>query len=172
MYQWQLTSLPIWIGCDVIFYYLGKWPKVAKKCQNSQKRPSCPNRLANFWSPLKKGEKQNHFMYTKCPIIVQASIQTHVKTVKKPSCLGSMLWSQLSTIFPIFGEKIGVFLRYQCYDKIILKFGFVLSQNAENILIIITSVPGLGSACGVVGREIESCQTIEVASKRRKKYRG
>jgi hypothetical protein len=50
--------------------------------------------------------------------------------------------------FPIFGEKIGVFLKYQCYDQIILKF--VLSQKrqffakffGENILKIITSVPG------------------------------
>jgi hypothetical protein len=31
--------------------------------------------------------------------------------------------------FPIFGEKIGVFLKYQCYDKLFSKFSFVLSQK-------------------------------------------
>jgi hypothetical protein len=49
----------------------------------------------------------------------------------------------------IFGETIGVFLKYQCYDQIISKFGFVFSQKrhffskffGENILKIITSVP-------------------------------
>jgi hypothetical protein len=30
--------------------------------------------------------------------------------------LGSMLWSLFSTIFAIFGEKFGVFLKNQCYD--------------------------------------------------------
>jgi hypothetical protein len=31
--------------------------------------------------------------------------------------------------FPIFGEKIGVFLEYQCYDQLFSKFSFVLSQK-------------------------------------------
>jgi hypothetical protein len=28
-----------------------------------------------------------------------------------------MLWSQFSAILTIFGEKIGVFLKNQCYDQ-------------------------------------------------------
>jgi hypothetical protein len=51
---------------------------------------------------------------------------------------------------PIFGEKIGVFLKYQCYDQLFSKFSYVLSQKrhffakffGENIIKIITSVPG------------------------------
>jgi hypothetical protein len=31
--------------------------------------------------------------------------------------------------FPIFGEKIGVFHKYQCYDQLFSKFSFVLSQK-------------------------------------------
>jgi hypothetical protein len=32
---------------------------------------------------------------------------------------------------PIFGEKIGVFIKYQCFDQLISKFGFVLSQKRQ-----------------------------------------
>jgi hypothetical protein len=53
--------------------------------------------------------------------------------------------------FLIFSEKICVFLKYQCYAQFFSKFGFVLSQKrqffakffGENILKIITSVPGI-----------------------------
>jgi hypothetical protein len=31
--------------------------------------------------------------------------------------------------FPIFGEKNGVFTKYQCYDPTFSNFGFVLSQK-------------------------------------------
>jgi hypothetical protein len=52
---------------------------------------------------------------------------------------------------PIFGEKIGGFHKYQCYDHNFLqKLAVVWAKNAnifakclvENILKIITSVPG------------------------------
>jgi hypothetical protein len=51
---------------------------------------------------------------------------------------------------PIFGEKIGVYLKYQCYDQLFSKISFVWSQKrqffeiffGENIFKIITSVPG------------------------------
>jgi hypothetical protein len=33
--------------------------------------------------------------------------------------------------FPIFGEKIGVFLKNQCYDQLFSKFSFVLSQKRQ-----------------------------------------
>jgi hypothetical protein len=33
--------------------------------------------------------------------------------------------------FPIFGEKIGVFLKYQCNDQLFSKFSFVLSQKRQ-----------------------------------------
>jgi hypothetical protein len=33
--------------------------------------------------------------------------------------------------FPIFGEKIGGFLKYQCYDQLFSKFCFVLSQKRQ-----------------------------------------
>jgi hypothetical protein len=33
--------------------------------------------------------------------------------------------------FPIFDEKIGVFLRYQCYDQFLSKFSFVSSQKRQ-----------------------------------------
>jgi hypothetical protein len=33
--------------------------------------------------------------------------------------------------FQFSAEKIGVFLKYQCYDQIILKFGFVLSKKRQ-----------------------------------------
>jgi hypothetical protein len=50
----------------------------------------------------------------------------------------------------IFGEKNGVFLKNQCYDKIFANFRFVLSQKTpifciffgENLLKNTTSVPG------------------------------
>jgi hypothetical protein len=50
----------------------------------------------------------------------------------------------------IFGEKMGVFLKNQCYDQKYSKFSFVLSKKpsffaeifGENIEKIITSVPG------------------------------
>jgi hypothetical protein len=32
---------------------------------------------------------------------------------------------------PIFGEKTGVFLKYQCYDQLFSKFSFVLSQKSQ-----------------------------------------
>jgi hypothetical protein len=32
---------------------------------------------------------------------------------------------------PIFGEKIGVFLKIQCYDKKFAQFSFVLSQKRQ-----------------------------------------
>jgi hypothetical protein len=31
----------------------------------------------------------------------------------------------------IIGEKIGVFLKYQCYEQFFSKFSFVLSQNVN-----------------------------------------
>jgi hypothetical protein len=34
--------------------------------------------------------------------------------------------------FPIFGEKIGVFLKYQSYDQLFSKFSFVLSRKNAN----------------------------------------
>jgi hypothetical protein len=52
---------------------------------------------------------------------------------------------------PIFGKKIGIFLKNQCYEQKFAYFSFVLSQKrqfffaiffGENILKIITSVPG------------------------------
>jgi hypothetical protein len=42
-----------------------------------------------------------------------------------------MLWSQFSAIFPNFRQKIGVFLKYQCYDQLFSKFSFVLSQKRQ-----------------------------------------
>jgi hypothetical protein len=33
--------------------------------------------------------------------------------------------------FPNFREKIGVFLKYQCYDQLFSKFSFVLSQKRQ-----------------------------------------
>jgi hypothetical protein len=33
--------------------------------------------------------------------------------------------------FPIFSEKIGVLLKYQCYDQLFSKFSFVLSQKRQ-----------------------------------------
>jgi hypothetical protein len=33
--------------------------------------------------------------------------------------------------FPIFGEKIGIFLKYQCSDQLFSKFSFVLSQKRQ-----------------------------------------
>jgi hypothetical protein len=53
-------------------------------------------------------------------------------------------------IWTIFGEKIDVFLKNQCYDQFFSKFSFVLSQktpmfslnfSAKIFLKIITSVP-------------------------------
>jgi hypothetical protein len=35
----------------------------------------------------------------------------------------------LGDFFQFSAEKIGVFIKYQCYDQIILKFGFVLSKK-------------------------------------------
>jgi hypothetical protein len=46
--------------------------------------------------------------------------------------LGSMLWSQFSAILPIFGEKIGVFLKNQCYDhNFWKKLAIVWAKNAN-----------------------------------------
>jgi hypothetical protein len=65
-----------------------------------------------------------------------------------------MLWSQLSAIFDNFRPKIGVFFKNQCYDNFFKKISFVFSQKlhffanffGENILKIITSVPGWGTS--------------------------
>jgi hypothetical protein len=51
---------------------------------------------------------------------------------------------------PIFGKKIGVFLKHQCHDPILHNLALFWAKNAnffakffsENILKIITSVPG------------------------------
>jgi hypothetical protein len=42
---------------------------------------------------------------------------------------GSMLWSQFSAIFANFLQKIGVFLKNQCYDQIFL-FALFCGENA------------------------------------------
>jgi hypothetical protein len=34
-------------------------------------------------------------------------------------------------VFSQFSAKIGVFLKYQCYDKLFSKFSFVLSQKRQ-----------------------------------------
>jgi hypothetical protein len=63
---------------------------------------------------------------------------------------GSMLWSQFSAIFSNFRQKIGVFLKNQCYDQNFcnnLALLWVKNANfsqfffGENIFKIITSVP-------------------------------
>jgi hypothetical protein len=46
----------------------------------------------------------------------------------KQTHLGSMLWSQFSTIFV---AKIGVFLKNQCYDQNFALFSFVLSPKRQ-----------------------------------------
>jgi hypothetical protein len=58
--------------------------------------------------------------------------------------------------FPIFVEKIGVFLKYQCYINFFQNLTLFWVKNAifakivgENIFKIITSVPGLGSEPGI-----------------------
>jgi hypothetical protein len=69
---------------------------------------------------------------------------------------------QFSAIFAIFGEKIGFFLKNQCYDQNFAQFAFVLSQKrqffaqtiCENILKIITSVPGVNSMNLHFGRNV------------------
>jgi hypothetical protein len=60
----------------------------------------------------------------------------------------------------IFCDKIGVFLKNQCYDQNFALFGFVLSQKrqffrklfCENILKIITSVPCQHTGAAVAQR--------------------
>jgi hypothetical protein len=56
----------------------------------------------------------------------------------------------VDVMITIFGEKIGVFLKYQCYDQLFSRFSFVLSQkcqffsqkfSAKIFFKIITSVP-------------------------------
>jgi hypothetical protein len=57
--------------------------------------------------------------------------------------------SGVDVMITIFGEKIGVFLKNQCCDKIFAQFSFVSSQKrqffadffGENILKIRTPVP-------------------------------
>jgi hypothetical protein len=64
-----------------------------------------------------------------------------------------MLWSQFSAIFPNFWRKNWRFRKTNVMIKFFSKFSFVLSQKrqflanffGENILKIITSVPGLSS---------------------------
>jgi hypothetical protein len=56
---------------------------------------------------------------------------------------------RVDVMITIFGEKIGVFLKSQCYDQIFAYFNFVSGQKrqflaeffSENILKITTSVP-------------------------------
>jgi hypothetical protein len=47
--------------------------------------------------------------------------------------MGSMLWSQFSAIFAIFGEKFGVFLKHQCSDQIYAK-GYIFGRFFYNII--------------------------------------
>jgi hypothetical protein len=54
------------------------------------------------------------------------------RTLKpKQGDLGPMLWSQFSAIFDNFRQKIGVFLKKQCYGKIFAQFSFALSQKRQ-----------------------------------------
>jgi hypothetical protein len=41
----------------------------------------------------------------------------------------------------IFGEKIGVFLKYQCYDQNFALFSFVLSEKRQHVERIIIKPP-------------------------------
>jgi hypothetical protein len=80
-------------------------------------------------------------------------LPTKTKTVicSRPTTRGRCYDHNFLRFLTIFGEKIGVFLKYQCYDQKFSKFSLVLSQKrqffseifGENILKIITSVPGI-----------------------------
>jgi hypothetical protein len=67
--------------------------------------------------------------------------------------------------FSQFSAKIGVFLKYQCYDQLFSEFIFVLSQKRQffakffgkNILKIKTSGPG--RATSKIDRHV-FCQTL------------
>jgi hypothetical protein len=45
--------------------------------------------------------------------------------------LGSMLWSQFSVIFPNFRQKIGGFLKNQCYDQNLHNLALFWAKNAN-----------------------------------------
>jgi hypothetical protein len=44
---------------------------------------------------------------------------------------GSILWSQYSAICPNFRRKIGVFLKYQCYDQFFQNLALFWVKNAH-----------------------------------------
>jgi hypothetical protein len=44
---------------------------------------------------------------------------------------GSMLWWQFSAIFPNFWQKIGVFLKYQCFDHFYQNLALFWVKNAN-----------------------------------------
>jgi hypothetical protein len=56
--------------------------------------------------------------------------QNYAPELAKPD-LGSMLLSQFSEIFPIFGEIIGVFLKHQCYDQFFQNLALFCVKNAN-----------------------------------------
>jgi hypothetical protein len=77
------------------------------------------------------------------------------KSVFNPTCKH---WGELRASFAplrfstIFGETVGVFLKNQCYDQRFALFSFVFESGTpifvaiffgENVLKIVTSVPGL-----------------------------
>jgi hypothetical protein len=68
---------------------------------------------------------------------VGAVVRQHLRKRKKSrvsecgAAQGSMLWSQLSSIFCQFSAKIGVFLKNQCYDQIFSKTSCSLSKKRQ-----------------------------------------
>jgi hypothetical protein len=85
--------------------------------------------LPSYW--LKTGnnkkwsKKRKRGIATYCPKKNDGFFQEHFLFK------GSMLLSQFSAIFDNFRQKIRVFLKSQCYDQLISKFGFVLRQKRQ-----------------------------------------
>jgi hypothetical protein len=55
----------------------------------------------------------------------------HIKFAKGIHIWGRCYDHNFLRFSPIFGEKIGVFLKKQCYDQIFAKFSFVLSKKRQ-----------------------------------------
>jgi hypothetical protein len=98
-----------------------------------------------------------HALFTEAVEILNA-VPKYARTKNRSQCYHHYFLR----FFPIFGDKIGVFLKYQCYDQLFSKFSFVSSQKrqsfrnifraaGENILKIITSAPGVNVIINING---------------------
>jgi hypothetical protein len=127
--------------------------KISMPTTTAAESPAPKESLSQLSDLLEKSEKKSLFASRSEPRLLETDLNCGTcKAQPKPGV------DVMITIFGDFSQfsakKIGVFLKYQCYDQLFSKFSFVLSQKTpiflqnffakffgENIFKVITSVP-------------------------------